>query len=110
MLRYPEPSFHQLLRIAMGSPFFGHAVFQQDEYLKIVPEPEKIKMPQIKGQKEKKMTERDLHLNPFKQEADLDLYNIHPLPKKEKKRKTCIRQRQEPIKTDCFPRLQGLDE
>lgn len=72
----------------MITGFFGKAVEQQEDYLMIVPAPKVIKMPQIQGIRRKRMTNRGAHLNPFLLESDMDLFNIHEVTQRDKRRTT----------------------
>lgn len=72
----------------MSHLFFGKAVKEQDLYLRVVPAPHSIKWPKIQGAKMKDMTQRGLHINPFLQESDFELFDIHTLPKRDKRKTT----------------------
>lgn len=67
----------------MSHLFFGQAAFEVDKYLKMTGMQEPVQMPIIKGIKENKLSERDRHLNPFLQEREMQLFNIHKMTKKQ---------------------------
>lgn len=72
----------------MAHPYFGKAMQELDHYLKVPPVPHEVKWPQLQGSRMKELTQRGLHINPFLQEADFQLFDIHPLPKRQKRKTT----------------------
>lgn len=75
----------------MITPFFGKAVAEHESYLKIAYVPKPIKMPVIQGIKRKKMTNQGAHLNPFLQERDMELFDIHDAPQKDKRKTVMVK-------------------
>lgn len=70
----------------MSHLYFGKAVAQQDLYLKIQMREPDVKWPEIQGARMKRLSQRGLHINPFLQEADFQMFDIHPLPKRLKRK------------------------
>ena len=67
---------------------FSKALRSQDQYLKIVPVVEPIKMPQIQGIKQKKLTSKEQHLNSLLLDQNLEIFHVNPRTKKQKQKKT----------------------
>lgn len=67
---------------------FAEALRNQDQYLKIVPYIEPLKMPVIQGIKQKKLTIKDQHLNSLLLEQNLEVFHVNPRTKKQKRKKT----------------------
>ncbi len=71
---------------------FKHALEHQTEYLRIVTEPETLKMPQLQGMLEKKLTNRQQHMNSMILEANIESWKVRPRTKKMKAKKTVFGQ------------------
>jgi hypothetical protein len=67
---------------------FSKALREQDLYLKVIPPPDTIKMPELQGIKQKKLSVKQQHMNSFLQEQNLEVFHVNPKTKKRKAKKT----------------------
>lgn len=72
----------------MSHLYFGKAVAEQDLYLKIQVMHPEVKWPELQGERMKGLSQRGLHINPFLQEADFQMFDILPMPKRQKRKTT----------------------
>jgi hypothetical protein len=93
----------------MSNSFFGNAVFTQDDYLKVQPVVEEMKLPKIKGVKDKNKTDRIQNLNPYVPKADMEFYDMKKPTKKMKKQPFVTKARTDAPVTSIpsFPVLDG---